>query len=223
MRPGVSRKAAQWPAPPKAPGPSRQRMRTETTRRLLLASAEKVFARDGFDAARVEDIASLAGYTRGAFYAHFHSKEDIFFALLEYWVQRRLAEVAELLESHASPAARLRALRDHYAQNAKDRRLMLLSLEFKLFAIRHPGAHARLRSRERLLRASAADILRRVLAAVGGKLPVASTAAATALGALSSVLLLEHLADSKAVTDSDVRHLLGLFFDAVLGFRPSET
>ena len=61
--------------------------------RKLLAAAEKTFARDGFEAARLEDIASLAGYTRGAFYANFKSKEDIFFALLEEWVGRRIAEV----------------------------------------------------------------------------------------------------------------------------------
>ncbi len=217
MRPGVREKAVRWPAAEKGSAPSRQRMRTEATRRRLLAAAERIFARDGFDAARVEDIASLAGYTRGAFYANYQSKEDIFFALLEHWVQRRLAEVAALLEKHASPAAQLRALRNHYARGAKDRRLMLLSLEFKLFAVRHPGAHARLRSRERLLRASAGDLLRRVLAAVGRRLPVSSAAAARALGAFSNVLLLENLADSKAVTDSDVRHLLGIFFDAVLG------
>ena len=57
--------------------PSRQQARTEATRRKLLLAAEKVFARDGFEAARLEDIAGLAGYTRGAFYANFQSKEDI--------------------------------------------------------------------------------------------------------------------------------------------------
>ena len=60
--------------------------RTEATRRKLLEAAEQIFARDGYEAARLEDIAAPAGYTRGAFYANFESKEDIFFALLEQWV-----------------------------------------------------------------------------------------------------------------------------------------
>jgi AcrR family transcriptional regulator len=47
-----------------------------------LLAAEQTFARDGYEAARLEDIAARAGYTRGAFYANFASKEDIFFALL---------------------------------------------------------------------------------------------------------------------------------------------
>jgi AcrR family transcriptional regulator len=196
---------------------SRQRARTEATRKKLLAAAEKTFARDGFEAARLEDIASLAGYTRGAFYANFKSKEDIFFALLEEWVGRRVAEVTALLEREDSPAKRLRALREHYAQIAKDRRLVLLSLEFKLFAIRHPEAHARLRTRQRPLRACGGDLVRRIAHEVGRDLPISSTSAATGLGALSNALLLEHLVDNAIVTDQDIRFLLGAFFDAILG------
>ena len=58
--------------------PSRQAARTAATRRKLLLAAEQTFARDGYEAARLEDIAARAGYTRGAFYANFESKEDIF-------------------------------------------------------------------------------------------------------------------------------------------------
>jgi len=194
---------------------SRQEVRTAATCGKLLAAAEKIFARDGFEAARLADIAALAGYTRGAFYAHFKSKEDIFFALLEDWIGRRIAEVNAVLERHADPAARLRALRAHYAHTATDRRLTLLSLEFKLFAIRHPQAHARLRARQRPLRENAGNILRRVAKDAGADLSISELATATALGSLSHALLLEHLVDHSSITDADVRHLLGVFFDAV--------
>lgn len=200
---------------------SRQQQRTLATRRRLLAAAEKIFARDGFEAARLEDIASLAGYTRGAFYANFRSKEDIFFALLEDWVGARIAEVNALLAKHETPAHRMRALREHYAQLAQDRRLALLSLEFKLFAIRHPEAHARLRARQRRFRACGGDIVSRIAKSTGRSLPISSVAAATGLGALSNALLLEHLVDNATITDSDIRHLLGVFFDAVLGAKHS--
>src|SRR5271154_7147691 len=108
--------------------PSQQQARTAATRRKLLLAAEQTFARDGYEAARLEDIAARAGYTRGAFYANFESKEDIFFALLEQCVARRITAVNELLGRHDNPQQRLRALREHYAQIAKDRRLALLSL-----------------------------------------------------------------------------------------------
>ncbi|HTW24263.1 MAG TPA: TetR/AcrR family transcriptional regulator [Candidatus Baltobacteraceae bacterium] len=199
------------------PGRSRQEVRTAATQRRLLAAAETVFARDGFEAARLEDIAAIAGYTRGAFYAHFQSKEDIFVGLLEQWVAERIAEVSALLEKQKSPQARLRALRDHYTHSRKDRRLVLLSLEFKLFAIRHPEAHARLRARHQRLRACAGDFVARVAKALGRPLPIPSTAAATGLGALSNALVLEHLFDQVAITDHDIRHILGALFDAILG------
>ena len=184
---------------------SRQRARTETTRTKLLAAAETTFARDGFEAARLEDIASLAGYTRGAFYANFKSKEDIFFALLDQWVGRRIAVVTALLAQQKTPAKRLQALRAHYAQIAKDRRLALLSLEFKLFAIRHPESHARLRTFQRRLRAYGADLVIRLTTEIGRDLPISSTGAAVGIGALSNGLLLEHLVDSASVTDEDIR------------------
>src|SRR5271154_674684 len=163
--------------------PSRQAARRAATRRKLLLAAEQTFARDGYEAARLEDIAARAGYTRGAFYANFASKEDIFFALLEQTVGRRIAEVNELLRRHDNPQQRLRALREHYAQIAKDRRLALLSLEFKLFAVRHPEAHARLRVRQRRFRASGGELLNRMATIAGRKLPISSTAAAAGLGA----------------------------------------
>jgi AcrR family transcriptional regulator len=198
---------------------SRQHARTEATRRKLLAAAEKTFARDGFEAARLEDIASLAGYTRGAFYANFKGKEDIFFALLDQWVGRRIAVVTALLAQQETPAKRLQALRAHYVQIAKDRRLALLSLEFKLFAIRHPEAHARLRAFQRRLRAYGADLVRRLTREIGRDLPISCTGAAVGIGALSNGLLLEHLVDGTTVTDEDIRYMLGIFFDAIFGTR----
>src|ERR1700674_591968 len=104
---------------------SRQAERTEATRQKLLAAAERIFARDGFEAARLEDIAAGAGYTRGAFYANFEDKEEIFFALLDEWVGERIESVRAALRQHEDPLKKLAALREHYAGIAKDRRLVL--------------------------------------------------------------------------------------------------
>src|SRR5260370_41190761 len=78
---------------------SRQAERTEATRRKLLAAAERIFPRDGFEAARLEDIAAGAGYTRGACYANFGGTQANFLALLERGVWQRIDSVrAALLE-----------------------------------------------------------------------------------------------------------------------------
>ena len=194
---------------------ARQTDRTQATRRKLLDAAKQVFAQQGFEAARLEDIAAGAGYTRGAFYANFESKEDIFFALFEEWVRERIESLTSALRRHHDPAEKLVALRTHYAELATDRRLVLISMEFKLFALRHPEAHARLRSSHRRIRASFGELFSKVMRALGKSLPIAYPAASACLGAVAQGLLLEHLLDSRTLSDSDVRRVLVLFFDSI--------
>lgn len=204
----------------RVPALSRQGARTEATRNKLLAAAARIFARDGFEAARLEDIAGTAGYTRGAFYANFRDKEDLFFALLEHWVSARIEEVNGLLRKCKNPDDLRHALREYYAKNAKDRRLVLLSLEFDLYAVRHPEAHARLRTRQRRLRSCGGQILRSLMTSLGRSLPISTSAATTGLSALSTALLLEHIVDAKSISQAEMRYLLGTFFDVVVGGRP---
>ena len=202
------------PSPP-ARSRTRQAERTRATRRKLLDAAKRIFAQDGFEGARLEDIAAGAGYTRGAFYANFKSKEDIFFALFEEWVRERIETLTSALRRHSDPAEKLVALRTHYAELATDRRLVLISLEFKLFALRHPEAHYRLRNRHRRIRASFGELFSEIMSALGKTIPIAYPAASACLGAVSQGLLLEHLLDLKTLSDGDVRQVLGLFFDSL--------
>jgi AcrR family transcriptional regulator len=200
---------------------SRQAERTAATRRKLLAAAERIFARDGFEAARLEDIAAGAGYTRGAFYANFAGKEEIFIALLEQWGRQRIDSISAVLRTQKSPHHKLAALRKHYSAIAKDRRLVLISLEFKLFALRHPEAHARLRDRHRRMRATWGKLFAELLQALGRTLPFSNPAASAACLALAQGLLLEQLVDPKTLSEKDVRHMLGVFFDSI--FRGDST
>jgi AcrR family transcriptional regulator len=197
---------------------SRQQARTEATRRKLLAATEKVIARVGYEAARLEDIAAMAGYTRGAFYANFDSKEDIFFALLEEWIKEKLESITSLLARYETRAERASALRRYYVEMAHDRRLVLFSLEYKLFAVRHPGAYARIRARQDRLKKCGADILGMVSDSPR-RLGLSNRAASTGLGALSHALLLERLVNPQSVSDKEVRVLLGLFFDGLVSAK----
>jgi AcrR family transcriptional regulator len=133
---------------------NKHQQKTEATRRKLLEAALRIFARDGFEAARLEDIAAESGHTRGAFYANFDTKEDLFFALLEQQASERLIDLRRRLEKHANMPARLRTLRAYYLERATDCPSMLLMLEFKLFALRHPKMRARLAAAHRRIRAS---------------------------------------------------------------------
>lgn len=196
-----------------------QEERTQVTRRKLLDAAKRIFAHDGFEAARLEDIAARAGYTRGAFYANFESKEDIFFALFEEWVCDRIESVTIAMRKHSDPVEKLAALRTHYAKLATDRSLVLISMEFKLFALRHPESHARLRSKHRRVRAYFGEVFSELMRELDKTIPIGYAAASACLGAVAQGLLLEHLIDTKTLSDGDVRHALGQFFDSIFEAR----
>lgn len=123
---------------------SRLQDRAISTRRDLLESARRIFARDGFEMTRLEDIAAAAGKTRGAFYANFRDKEDVFFALFEENLRREKRQVGEQLSEAASEDEKIEVLAKHMLSVISDRRRMLLAIEFKLYAIRHPKKTKRL-------------------------------------------------------------------------------
>ena len=123
--------------------PNKHQLRTRETRGRLLKAAEKIFVRDGYEAAELGAIAALANRTKGAIYAHFKSKEDIFLALVEDRSSRHREEMRHLLAATTRVEENRRVLRQFYLKLAEDESWTLLLLEFKLFAIRHPNAKKR--------------------------------------------------------------------------------
>jgi AcrR family transcriptional regulator len=197
-------KAAKSALPPL----NRHQQKTETTRRALLKAARKIFARDGFEACRIEDIAAGAGYTRGAFYAHFQTKQDLFFALLEQETNLHLKDLRDALEKCESDGERLGALREYFVHRSLDRQWATLILEFKLFAIRHPKVHADLAATHRRIRASSKV---GYLAAKPG-----SEAVRAALEAVLVGLTIERAYDPSRLSREEASTLLGDIFDALV-------
>jgi AcrR family transcriptional regulator len=67
--------------------------RREKTRQDLLNAAETCFVTRGFHATSVDEVAERAGYTKGAVYSNFASKEDLFFGVYQRRVDHVVAEV----------------------------------------------------------------------------------------------------------------------------------
>jgi AcrR family transcriptional regulator len=205
----------------KRPGPSSRRQeRTELTRARLIQSAEKIFARDGFEAAKIEEIASAAGYTRGAFYANFKDKEDLFLALLEGEISSRIERVRNKIDEFQEPAAKLAALRAFLLDVCLDRRWSLLALEFKLFAVRHPQVKARLAAMNRRFVSSRVSILHNVMKSLDRDLPASANAVAMSLSALSNGLTLDHMLDRTVMPEDDVKKIMASFFDSMTHTKP---
>src|SRR5262249_15788258 len=82
--------------------------RLEHTRSLLLDAAQWVFAEKGFTAATLDDIAYAAGYTKGAIYKHFATKEDLFLIVSDRYWRRYFDNFAEVLGKATEVGARER-------------------------------------------------------------------------------------------------------------------
>ena len=121
--------------------------RVEHTRNLLLDAAEKAFAERGLGGAALEDIADSAGYTRGAIYAHFGGKEELFLAVVERQRQRFLEGFADVISSFRQLSdlnldelsLRWRELMSGDAEQAA-----ALGYELTLYLVRNPEARERL-------------------------------------------------------------------------------
>ena len=120
--------------------------RRELTRSALVEAAADVFARRGYDGASLEEIAEAAGFTRGAIYSNFGSKEDLMLAVVERYNETLVGAFSDTLERATdisqeemtvSAAALWRDL------IRRDPNLTALNLEFRLRALRNPDFRAR--------------------------------------------------------------------------------
>jgi AcrR family transcriptional regulator len=194
---------------------NKHQQKSEATRRKLLASARRIFAREGFEAARIQDIAAHAGHTRGAFYANFESKESLFLALLEQQVSEHLSRLTARLQSCKSDLEKIAAIRTYYLERASDRQWSFLMLEFKLFAVRHPRIRARLARAHWQIRASAKLQINALLSGTFPEKPREATRAS--LDAALSALVLQHAFDPETLPNDQLILMLGQIFDAVTG------
>jgi AcrR family transcriptional regulator len=131
------------------------------TRGRLLAAAAEVFARKGFAAASVEEIAETAGFSTGALYSNFAGKEELFAELLASRGGDRLAEAARIVaDDELSREDRREALGRLLVTVAdQDADLAPLQAELWLYAIRRPELRELLASQFRATRDSLAQTL----------------------------------------------------------------
>jgi AcrR family transcriptional regulator len=120
--------------------------RLEHTRSLLVDAAEEVFAERGFMAASLDDIAHAAGYTKGAIYKHFATKEDLFLAVSDRYWRRYFDNFAEVMSTATQIGAHeLEEIAERWRQLSHDRGAEHAALghEFTLYLLRNPDARER--------------------------------------------------------------------------------
>jgi AcrR family transcriptional regulator len=170
--------------------------RKAATREQLLAAAARVFARKGYAAASVDDIAAEAGFTVGALYSNFGGKQELLMAAFERHCDQDLARVQALLADDLPLEQQLDAATNQFG-DLDDEHLQwwLLSMELWLYAQRDPAAHARMAALRQKVRTTIADALDRQATRTGQPLPVPPSELAAAMLGLWQGLMLQRLTD----------------------------
>ena len=142
----------------------RTRPTRDDTREKLFEAAARVFEEQGIGGASIEAVAAAAGFTRGAFYSNFKSKDELIIAMLEDHVERSIQRNLEILAQHTNLDDFIAALKtmDRGRQDPLTRS-PLLHMEMILFVARaekrRPELAKRLRARRKLI----ADIVEATL------------------------------------------------------------
>jgi AcrR family transcriptional regulator len=185
----------------------------EATRARLLESAARVFARRGFHAASVEEVAEEAGFSKGAVYSNFSGKEDLFLAMVDARFEQRLEDVRRAVSQAGPPGAAARRAGTEFIQTvAADPDWLPLFLEVWSYAQRNPAVRRRLVARVRSLRTAIAGILAARAAELGAQLPVPAEQLAAMTFAMSTGIALERALDPEAVPAELYGAMLELFF-----------
>ena len=165
----------------RAPQPPQQ-LRAKQMRRQLMTAARQVFAERGYLGASIDDVAEAAACSKGAYYFHFATKEDVLLTIIDEWTQSRREWLIEAINAPQTATVTLGCLLEalflHDAGHAR------LILEFWAQAERNPRVRRRLARAEQTSRGFLLDALRRVQdagALAPGRTPEGSADAALAL------------------------------------------
>ena len=191
--------------------------RRRATRERVVEAASEVFAERGFHGATVEEICERAGFTRGAFYSNFSSKDDL---VIELSTQHAAALVARIRDAAdragADPESTLREVVAALAEEgpAHDRWL-LLTTEFTLHAIRDADARKAWAAQQRRVRATLIEVVDDAAARLGITLPMPTEQVVRAAIALAQGSMTQRLVEPRSLRPGELERtvlplLLGL-------------
>jgi len=173
--------------------------RLEHTRSLLIDAAEAVFGEKGFLAATLDDIASAAGYTKGAIYKHFSTKEDLFLAVSERYWRRYFDNFTEVMADATQVGAHeLDEIAERWRQLSRDRGAdhAALGHEFTLYLLRNPDARERVAAKRLEAVQALAKFISTGIDRLGGSLLIPPLTFAQVLVATSDSIVLGSQLDS---------------------------
>jgi AcrR family transcriptional regulator len=187
-----------------------------SSREQLLQAAARVFAKHGYNGASTSAIAAEAGFSKGALYWNFASKEELFFALLDERIDRRIRALFDMTtDDPTDQTMEDQVSRGLSAVLEQERDLVLLFHEYSAMAVRDPRLRERYVARNAMLREGLARAFEARVEALGVALPINSSELATALIALADGLSIEQLTEPEMVSEGLFGQILSLILDGL--------
>jgi AcrR family transcriptional regulator len=186
--------------------------RQARTRDELVDAADRLFTTNGFHATSVDAVADAAGYTKGAVYSNFASKEDLFFAVYERRVDRRVEEMEATLASGDSAYAGMEKLIAGLEDRHDDGWLAAF-FEFWAHVLRHPELRERFVEQHRRGVEPIVQAGRRIAEERGERLREDPAKLATARLAMHTGLQLERLTQPDLIDAGLAMRMLRLAID----------
>jgi AcrR family transcriptional regulator len=192
--------------PRTTPSDVTRRIPREQVRTRVLRAAAQVFAERGFAGATIDQVAAVAGFTKGAVYSNFGSKDELFPALMEAEVTARVAAVEQALGPATDLAGALAAVGGELSR--RDAQWQLLFVELWQRAVRDPAARAAFVATRTQLRAQVSQAVQRFLADHPARAGWDAGTLTVVLLALLNGLAMESLPDPDAVPDEVLPRVL---------------
>jgi AcrR family transcriptional regulator len=183
------------------------------TRECLMKSAARVFARRGLQQASIDEVAEDAGFTKGAFYANFKSKEELFLAMLDERFTQRIEDIERVIADEGSGPEKARRAGDVFVQRMRaDAEWERLFFEFASYAARDDDFREELLTRYRSMRDRIAAALQGHADDLGKEAVFPSGQVALMTCAMANGFALEKLLEGEAVPDELYGTMLMVFF-----------
>ena len=190
------------------------------TRACLMNSAAKVFALRGLQQASIDEVAEDAGFTKGAFYANFKSKEELFLAMLDERFAKRIADIEDVIAGEGSTAEKAQRAGDQFVRMLRaDAEWERLFFEFSAYAARDEEFREELVTRYRAMRDQIAHALSAHADGEGKEKALSFHDVALLICIMGNGFALEKLLEGDAVPDELYGTLLTIFFAGLEALR----
>lgn len=161
---------------------------------LLLQASAHLFARHGYQGVSLDAVAEEAGFSKGAVYSNFSSKQDLLASLLEMHCEQQLAQVRSILDEPMSLDERIGVISAAYFGSSDgSESWCLLFTELWIQAVREPSLRPRLARLYGDTRDAVAEMIRREAQRLGMRLVLPAEEVAQGLLALGDGLTMQHV------------------------------